>query len=85
MLKKVSQIHPEFHSANCNPKNFCFVILAGARIVTSLPDTTSRYFTTGVSSLYVQSKQHLKLFLKISESVDCLVCSDEDLRRNILR
>jgi hypothetical protein len=32
----------------------------------------------------VQSKQHLKLFLIISESVDCLVCSDEDLRRNIL-
>ena len=33
---------------------------------------------------HVQSKQHLKLFLIISESVDCLVCSDEDLRRNIL-
>ena len=31
-----------------------------------------------------QSKQHLKPLLKISESVDCLVCSDEDLRRNIL-
>ena len=33
---------------------------------------------------HVQSKQHLKLFLIISESVDCLVCSDEDLRPNIL-
>ena len=33
---------------------------------------------------HVQSKQHLKLFLIISESVDCLVCSDEYLRRNIL-
>ena len=33
---------------------------------------------------HVQSKQHLKLLLKISESVDCLVCSDEDLRRTIL-
>ena len=31
---------------------------------------------------HVQSKQSLKLFF--SESVDCLVCSDEDLRRNIL-
>ena len=29
-------------------------------------------------------RQEVKLFLIISESVDCLVCSDEDLRRNIL-
>ncbi len=31
-----------------------------------------------------QSKQHLKPLLKISESVDCLVCTEEDLGRNIL-
>ena len=36
------------------------------------------------AATHEQSKQHLKLLLKISESVDCLVCSDEDLRRNIL-
>ena len=80
-VRKIPQQTWDFTLLIATQKNFfCFVLQFWLEL------ELKHHFLTPLQDAapHVQSKQHLKLFLIISESVDCLVCSDEDLRRNIL-